>query len=81
MRDLAVAIEDVDRDEDHAELDAGEIDVDQLDAVAEVDAEPVALGESAGAQRVRDAVAAAFDVAEGELGAFPFERDRRRGAR
>ena len=42
VRDLAVAIEDVDGDEDDAELDAGEIEVDHLDAVGEVDAEAVA---------------------------------------
>ena len=32
--DLAVPVQDVDGDEDHAELDASQVDVDHLDAVA-----------------------------------------------
>src|SRR6266850_1333873 len=75
MSGLAITVEDVDGDEDHAELDAGQIDVDQLDAIAEVDAEAVAFGEAAGAERMCDAIAAALDVAKGEFGALPFERD------
>ena len=42
---------------------------------AEVDAEAVALREAARAQRMRHAIAAAFDLAERVLGPVPFERD------
>ena len=73
--DLALAIEDVDRHEDHAELHAGQEDVDQLDAVRQIDAQPVALGESARAQRVRHAIAAPLDLAEGERLPSPLQRD------
>src|SRR5438105_7930012 len=47
VADLAIAIENVDRNEDHAELHAGEIEVDQLDAIGEIDAEAIAFLESA----------------------------------
>ena len=59
VRDFAVAIEDVDGYEDHAQLYAGEINVDHLRAVDEVDAKPVAcaetsLGEQAGEPVLRE---------------------------
>ena len=38
MRSLPIAVEDVDGYEDHAQLDAGEIDIDHVHHVAEVDA-------------------------------------------
>ena len=38
VENLALAVEDVDGHKDHAELDAGEIDVDQFEAVGEIDA-------------------------------------------
>ena len=66
MRDLAVAIEDIDRHEDHAELHAGEIEIDHLDAVGQIDAQPVAWPEAAPAKRLRQAAAALVDFAEGE---------------
>ena len=55
---LPVTVEDVDRHEDDAELHAGEVEVDRLDAVREVDAEPVAGGQSARRQYLGHAVAA-----------------------
>src|SRR5206468_8319164 len=62
--DLPLAIEDVDRHEDHAELHAGEEKVDELDAVGEMDAEAVALRVAALLQRVRDAIAPRLELAE-----------------
>ena len=74
LLDLPVAIENVDRNEDHPELDAGEEEIDQLDAVGKMDAEPVAFLKTSRAQRVGDAVTAALDFAEREFFSFPFER-------
>ena len=42
VRDLALAIQNIDGDEDHAQLHAGEIEVDHLQAVGQIDAQPVA---------------------------------------
>src|ERR1051326_2544898 len=74
VRDLALAIEDVDRDEDDAELDAGEEEIDQLDTIREVDAEAIAFRVSARSHRVRDAIAARFDVAERVGRSLPLQR-------
>ncbi len=74
MCDLAVAIEDVDGDEDDAELDAGEVEVDHLDRVGEVDAKAVAGVEAALGEQLGEAITAGVDVAEGIGGALIFER-------
>ena len=42
MRNFAIPIQDVDRHENHAELHARQIDIDHLDAVHQIDAQPVA---------------------------------------
>src|SRR5438477_7141868 len=73
--DLAAAIENVDRHEDHAELHAGDEDVDQLDAIREIDAKAVAFLKSAIAQCIRHAVAARLDLAECELASIPLQTD------
>ena len=65
VRDLALAIQDVDGHEDHAELHAGEIEVDHLDAVGEIDAQAVARRRSPRCeQQVRQPIAARVDLAE-----------------
>jgi hypothetical protein len=71
--DFAVAIEDVDGDEDDAELDAGEVEVDHLDAVGELDGEAVAGVEAAGGEVVCGAVAASVDFTKGVGTALEFE--------
>src|SRR5581483_12526939 len=70
----ALAVEDVDGDEDHAELHAGEEEIDHLDRVRQVDAEPIAFGAATGEERVCDAVAAHFELAEGVRPPLPLER-------
>ena len=65
MAHLAVAVEDVDGDEDHAGLHAGEIDVDHLDGVREVDAEAVAGAEALVQKEAGEPVTARVEVAEG----------------
>ena len=57
MRDLAVAIEDVDRNKDDAEFDAGEENIDHPDGVSEINAQTVAFRESARSQQLRQAIA------------------------
>ena len=62
---FALAIEDVDWNEDHAELDASQIQVNHLDAVGEVDAEAIAGLKPALGQQLGQPIAACVDVAEG----------------
>ena len=71
--DLALAIEDVDRHEDHAGFDAGEVEVDQLERVAEVDAEAVACRQASVKQYVGEPVGARVDLAERVLSALPLK--------
>ena len=73
MRELALAVKNVDRHEDDAELHAGEEEVDEVERVGEVHAQPVAAHEAARRQRMRHAIAARVDFAEGVDGALPFE--------
>ena len=75
MRQLALAIQDVDGNENHAQLDAGEIQIDHLQAVREVDAKPVAGFETAMSQKMGQPVTAIVDFAEGVASALKFERD------
>ena len=74
VRDLAVAIENIDRHEDHAQLHASQEQVDHLDAIGQVDAQAVAVLEAAMRQQLRQAVAARIDVAEGVGGALKLQR-------
>ena len=74
MGQLALAIENIDRDEDHAQLDAGEIQVDHFEAVGEVDAKAVAGLQPALGEQLSQAIAARVDVAEGVCSALEFER-------
>ena len=62
--DLALAIQHVDRHEDDAESNAREKEVEKVDTVREVDAQPVAAREPARRERVRHAVGARVDLAE-----------------
>ena len=66
MFQLALAIQDIHRHEDHAESNAGEIEVDEFDAVGEMDAEAVAANKSARGELVSHARSAYGDVAERE---------------
>jgi hypothetical protein len=73
MGQLSLAVENVDRDEDHAEFDAGEIQVDHFEAVGEVDAQAVAGFQSTVSEQLGLAIAARVDVAEGIGDALEFE--------
>src|SRR5579863_4114744 len=64
MGDLAIAIENVDRDENHSELYARDVNVDHLDAIGEIDAQAVALLETALEKELREPIAASVDLAE-----------------
>ena len=74
MRELALAVEDVDGDEDYSELDAGQIQVDHFEAIREVDAQAVACFEATVSQQPSQAIAPGVDVAEGVACALKFER-------
>src|SRR5580704_15013653 len=74
MRQLALAIEDVDGNEDHAQLEAGEIQVDHLEAIGEVNAQAIARFKLAPGQQLSQAIAAGVDIAESVGGSLEFER-------
>jgi hypothetical protein len=71
--DFAAAIEDVDGHEDHAEAEAGEVEVDELDVVGEIDAETIAALEAAGMKSGGHTAGAEIEIAEGVESAFEFE--------
>jgi len=76
VRDLAVAIKDVEGNEDNAEFDAGQVEVDHLDTVGEINAKPVAGVEAAPVEQLSEAIAAGVDITEGVGGALILERGR-----
>ena len=65
--DLALPIQDVDRDEHHAGLHAGEEEIDELEPVRQLNREPIARLEPAPAQHRRDPRRAVRDLAERQL--------------
>src|SRR5580700_8167187 len=73
MGQFALAIEDVDRDEDDAELDASQIQVDNFEAISEIDAEAIARLEPALGEQLGQPIAARVDVAKGIGDALKFE--------
>ena len=75
VRQLALAVQDIDRNEDHAQLEAGEIQIDHLEAVGQVNAEPVAGFQPALREQLRQAIAARVDIAERVGLALEFKRD------
>lgn len=74
--ELAFAVEDVDGDDDGAELEDGEEEVNVAGTVGEVDGDAVALCDAAGGEGVGEAVGLEVDVAEGEGVRLPFESGR-----
>ena len=74
VRPLAIAVEDIDGDEDDAQFDAGQVEIDHLHAIGEIDAEAVAGFEPAAGEQVGESIAARVDFAESEFGSREFER-------
>ena len=66
--DFALAVEDVDGDDDHAELEAGEERVDEGDAVGQEDTQAVAAREPATGEKPCQPMAARIQVSKGEAG-------------
>src|SRR3989442_1502258 len=62
MRHLAIAIQDIDGNENHAQFDAGEIQIDYLDRVREINAQAIAFGEPARSKGASHAIAASVDL-------------------
>ncbi len=80
MRNLALPIEDIDWHEHEAELDAGEQQVDEFDAVREVHPDAIARLEAAAGKGMRQPVAAGMEVAEPKrrqlaIGTLVLDRD------
>ena len=73
--DLAIAIEDVDRHENQTQLDRGQINIDHLDAVGQINAHAISRLEPARQEQVCQAIAARVEIAEGIRSALEFERD------
>ena len=65
--DLALPIQDVDRDQHHAGLHAGEEEIDELEPVRQLHREPIARLEPAPAQHGRDPRGAVRNLAERQL--------------
>src|ERR1035437_7558653 len=62
--DLAFLVEHVDRHDDHAELHAGDPEVDDLDSVDQVESEPVTAAQSARLEQLCEPVAPSVNLAE-----------------
>ena len=71
---FALAVKDIDRNENDTKLDAGQIQVDHLDAVGHVDTKPVAGFQAAFRKQIGQTIAARVDVAESVRCAFEFKR-------
>jgi len=65
VRDLSLPVEDVDGHEDDAEFHAGQEDIDHLDGVRQVDAQPVPGLQAPLAEQRGHVVATAVDLGEG----------------
>src|ERR1700733_4563768 len=74
MSQLALAIEDVDRHENHANLEACQIQIDDLQAIGQVNAEPVAGFQAALRQQLRQTITARVDIAKRVAVALEFKR-------
>ena len=79
VRDFAVAVQDVDGHEDDAQFHAGQVEIDHLHAVGEIDAEAVAGIQTAVREQVGEAIAARVELAEGEGSGPEIQAPRYRG--
>ena len=66
MSELAFAVQHVHRNEDHAKSNAGEIQVDEVDAVRQVNTQAIAASDASRAELVRHTRRARVDFAECE---------------
>ena len=73
VTDFAITVEDVDGDEDDAEASGAKIEVNELEAVGEEDAEAVSERETTVGEKVGHAPSPIIDLAEG-VEPVPFER-------
>ena len=64
VRDLAFLIEDVDRHDDHAQLQARQEQVDELHAIVEIDSEAVAGPQPAVGHDAGQSITAAIEIAK-----------------
>ena len=73
MADFPCTVEGIDGCENDAGLDASQECLNELDAVREINGEPVAGLESFLSQFVRPAVRASFEISEGERETLEFK--------
>ncbi|MBK7834659.1 MAG: hypothetical protein IPJ56_20355 [Gemmatimonadetes bacterium] len=66
MGDFALPVQDVDRDDDHPELHAGQEEIDELGAIGEVEREAISRLHAATLEEARQAVAARVERTEGQ---------------
>ena len=74
VSDLTLAVKDVNRGENQPQLNGRQVRGNQLDAIGEVDAQPVADLESARLQMIREPIAAPLQLAERPFAAAKLER-------
>src|SRR5205085_6220038 len=76
VRDLAIAIQDIDGHKNDTQFDAGQVEIDHLDTVGEIYAEAVTGMQTAVREQIGEAIGARIEFAEGEAAVLPFERHR-----
>src|SRR5665213_102206 len=74
MSDLAIPVQNIDRNEDDAQFHAGKINIDRLDRIRQVNTHPVALSQALAQKQLRQTVAARIQFAEGENTAAELQR-------
>ena len=74
MSHFPFPVEDIDGNENDAELDAGQIHVDHLDRIDQVNAQAVSRSHASGHQSVRQAITARLDLSKREFPALELKR-------
>ena len=74
MGQFPLAIKDVDRHENHAQLEACQIEIDNLETIGQVDAKPVTRFETPLCEQLRQTITARVDIAKRVAIALEFKR-------
>jgi len=75
MRNLAIAIEDIDRHENQTQLDRRQVKIDHLDAISQVNTQPISRLQPTRQQQLRQPIAAPLEIAESVSIALEFKRN------
>ena len=71
---LALAIQDVDGDEDDAHLHGSDVQIDELQTICQIHAQAVATLQTSRGECVRHAIRASIELAESVLRTAPLQR-------